>query len=109
MHNLIKMYAELCVLQVIKKNLKTVVKCYKMDRIHLLNSFIFLEFWYMYESSEKPSPQSLPFVCFNILSCKRMEPVYFDFHVQRQIDLLALELPTCTNHCFESDKNVHSH
>ena len=35
-----------------------------------------------------------------------MEPVYFDFHVQRQIDLLAFEIPISTNHCFEPDQNV---
>ena len=41
-----------------------------------------------------------------ILSGERLEPVYFDFHVQRQIDLLALEILTCTNNCFEPDQNV---
>ena len=69
-----------------KTPLKSVVKCYKMDIIHLIVSFFSrslrsLEFWYTYVISV-------------ILSGESLEPIYFDFHVQRQIHLLALEIPT---------------
>ena len=51
----------------------------------------------MYVISEKPSQLYLPFVdtymytSLYILSGERLEPVYFEFHVQRQIDLPALK------------------
>ena len=47
-----------------------------------------LDCWHMYVISEKPFKQSLPSVdthtCLYILSGERLEPVYFDFHAQRQ-------------------------
>ena len=41
-----------------------------------------------------------------ILSGERLEPFYFDFHVQRQIDLPALTYLLVKNNCFEPDQNV---
>ena len=89
-----------------------------MDKIHLLISCCFFSLTSFARilvhvcHFKETFPQSLPFVYtymytyLYILLGERFEPVYFDFHVQKQIDLLALEMSTCTNHCFESDQNV---
>ena len=67
-----------------KKPLKSVVQCYKMDRICLIISMFslaHLDFWHMFVISEKSSTKSLPFVdtytCLYILSGERLEPDYF--------------------------------
>ena len=108
-------YAEFCVCAS-KKTLKSLVKCYKMDRIHLIISFCFFLAHFVrsnfgaYMSIQGNLPTvftyTYMYTCLYILLGERFEPVYFDFHVQRQVDLLALEMSTCTNHCFESDQNV---
>ena len=47
------------------------------------------------------------YTCLYILSGEKLEQMYSDFHVlQRQINLLALEIPTSTNYCFEPDQNL---